>query len=136
MKTIPKTMKAIILKGHGDFDKLEYVNDFTTPKPKDNEVLIEVKAAAVNNTDINTRIGWYSKNDNDSNDASWTGESYSFPRIQGADVCGYIVDVGKNIDSSRLGERVLIEPSLQKVNGTQLENPWYFGSECNGGFAQ
>ena len=136
MKTIPKTMKAIILKGHGDFDKLEYVNDFTTPKPKDNEVLIEVKAAAVNNTDINTRIGWYSKNDNDSNDASWTGESYSFPRIQGADVCGYIVAIGKNIDSSRLGERVLIEPSLQKVNGTQLENPWYFGSECNGGFAQ
>ena len=136
MNPNPKTMKAIILKANGDYDQLEYVKNYTCPIPKDNEVLIEVKAAAVNNTDINTRIAWYSKNDNNSDDASWAGESLKFPRIQGADVCGYIVDIGKNIDSSRLGERVLIEPSLQKINGTQLENPWYFGSECDGGFAQ
>ncbi len=136
MKTIPKTMKAIILKANGDYDQLEYIKNYTCPIPKDNEVLIEVKAAGVNNTDINTRIAWYSKNDNNSNDASWAGESLKFPRIQGADVCGYIVAIGKNIDSSRLGERILIEPSLQKVNGTQLEKPWYFGSECDGGFAQ
>ena len=136
MKTIPKTMKAIILKANGDYDQLEYIKNYTCPISKDNEVLIEVKAAGVNNTDINTRIAWYSKNDNNSNDASWAGESLKFPRIQGADVCGYIVAIGKNIDSSRLGERILIEPSLQKVNGTQLEKPWYFGSECDGGFAQ
>ena len=136
MKTIPKTMKAIILKANGDYDQLEYIKNYTCPISKDNEVLIEVKAAGVNNTDINTRIAWYSKNDNNSKDASWAGESLKFPRIQGADVCGYIVAIGKNIDSSRLGERVLIEPSLQKINGTQLEKPWYFGSECDGGFAQ
>lgn len=136
MNNIPKTMSAVILKGNGDYDQLEYVNDFETPTPKENEVLIEVKAAGVNNTDINTRIAWYSKNDNNSEDASWAGESLQFPRIQGADVCGYIVDVGSNIDKSRIGQRVLIEPSLQKVNGKQLENPWYFGSECDGGFAQ
>jgi NADPH:quinone reductase-like Zn-dependent oxidoreductase len=136
MQIIPKTMTAVILTANGDSDKLEYVNDYKTPIPKENEVLIEVKAAGVNNTDINTRIAWYSKNDNNSYDASWTGKSLNFPLIQGADVCGYIVSVGKNIDTSRIGQRVLIEPSLQKVNGKQLETPWYFGSECDGGFAQ
>ena len=136
MNKIPKTMKAIILKANGDYEQLQYVEDYNVPTPKENEVLIQIKAAGINNTDINTRIGWYSKNDNNADDASWTGESLTFPKIQGADVCGYIVEVGKNIDSSRIGERVLLEPSLQKINGKQLENPWYLGSECDGGFAQ
>ena len=136
MNKIPKTMKAIILKANGDYEQLQYVQNYKVPTPKDNEVLIQIKAAGINNTDINTRIGWYSKNDNNAEDASWTGESLTFPKIQGADVCGYIVEVGKNIDSSRIGERVLLEPSLQKINGKQLENPWYLGSECDGGFAQ
>ena len=136
MKTIPKIMSAILLNANGDYDQLEYVENYKTPTPKENEVLIQVKAAAVNNTDINTRIAWYSKNDGNSEDASWSGESLGFPRIQGADVCGYIVAVGENIDSSRIGQRVLIEPSIQKLNGKQLEKPWYFGSECDGGFAQ
>ena len=135
MKTISQTMKAVILKANGDYNQLEFIENYQTPTPKENEVLIKVKAAGINNTDINTRIAWYSKNDNNSDDASWSGQSLKFPRIQGADVCGYIVGVGKNIDSSRIGQRVLIEPSLQKVNGVQLENPWYFGSECDGGFA-
>jgi len=129
-----KTMQAVILKGYGDFEQLEYSTNVQIPEPKANEVLIEVKAAGVNNTDINTRIGWYAKNDS-VDEASWSGDSLKFPRIQGADVCGYIVSVGKNVDSSRIGERVLIEPCLQKHNGKQLENPWYFGSECDGGFA-
>ena len=136
MKIISKTMKAIILKANGDYDKLEYVTNYPIPTPKENEVLIRVKAAGVNNTDINTRVAWYSKNDSDENDASWTGESFKFPRIQGADVCGYIVEVGKNVDSLRIGQRVIIEPSLQKINGKQLKNPHYFGSECDGGFTE
>lgn len=136
MQTIPETMNAVILTANGDYDKLKYVKDFQTPSPKENEVLIEVKAAGVNNTDINTRIGWYSKNDNNTEDAAWGGESLKFPRVQGADVCGYIVAVGTNIDKSIIGQRVLVEPSLQKLNGKQLKNPCYFGSECNGGFAK
>ena len=128
-------MKAVLLKGHGDYDKLEYVENFPIPTIKENEVLVEVKAAGVNNTDINTRIAWYSKT-NSQTDATWGAAPLEFPRIQGADVCGVIVDVGENVNKSRIGQRVLIEPSLQKVNGKQLENPWYFGSECDGGFAK
>ena len=129
-------MKAIILKGHGDYDQLALKLDQPTPVPKENEVLIQVKAAGVNNTDINTRIGWYAKSHDLSKNSSWSRNTFTFPRIQGADVCGYIVKVGANIDPNRIGERVLIEPSLQEINGTPLQSSWYFGSECDGGFAQ
>lgn len=134
-KNIPTKMKAVIMTAHGDYDKLQLKEDFDVPSIKENEVLIEVKAAGVNNTDINTRIGWYAKSE-DLEKSSWSGNSFNFPRIQGADVCGYIVKVGSNVDNNRIGQRVIIAPSLQKVNGVKLENPWYFGSECDGGFAQ
>jgi NADPH:quinone reductase-like Zn-dependent oxidoreductase len=136
MNEIPKSMRGIWLTGHGDFDKLEVRNDIPVPVPGNDDVLIRVSAAGVNNTDVNTRIGWYSKGDGDSEDASWTGEALSLPRIQGADVCGMIVAVGEEIDKDRVGERVIIEPCIRRANGQELAQPWYFGSECDGGFAQ
>ncbi|MFW5758981.1 MAG: alcohol dehydrogenase family protein [Bacteroidota bacterium] len=136
MSEIPIQMRGVYLKGHGDFDMLELRNDIPVPKPGPNEVLIKVGAAAVNNTDINTRKAWYSKGDGDSNDASWSGNPMKFPRIQGADVCGQIVSIGKQVSNQRLNERVLIEPSIREANGEILTQPWYFGSECDGGFAE
>ncbi|WP_114764953.1 alcohol dehydrogenase family protein [Vibrio rhodolitus] len=133
---IPTHMRGVELIGHGGPEMLRYREDITVPKPKEHEVLVQVLAAGVNNTDINTRTAWYSKGDNDSTDASWSGKALELPLIQGADVCGVIVAVGECVDSARVGERVLIEPSLQEVNGQPLESPWYFGSECNGGFAE
>ncbi|MFT7053939.1 MAG: NADPH:quinone reductase-like Zn-dependent oxidoreductase [Psychromonas sp.] len=56
MFTIPKTMKGIQLIGHGGPEMLQYRDDIPVPTPTANEVLIRVSAAAVNNTDINTRI--------------------------------------------------------------------------------
>jgi len=127
--TIPNMMKAIQLIGHGGPEMLQYRDDIPVPSPSEDEVLIRVYAAAVNNTDINTRIAWYSKNDSNSSDASWSGEPLVFPRIQGADVCGIIVAVGNKVSKKRIGERVLIEPCFSDENG-------YYGSECDGGFAQ
>ena len=128
-------MKGWQLLGHGGPEMLEFNDQIPVPKPSDNDVLIRVSAAGVNNTDINTRIGWYSKSD-DSEDASWSGEELKFPRIQGADVCGIIEAVGANISKDRIGERVLIEPCLREVNSKELSSPWYYGSECDGGFAE
>ena len=136
MTVIPKIMRGIWLTGHGGSEMLEVRNDIPVPALGSSEVLIQVFAAAVNNTDINTRTAWYSKSDSDSEDASWSGEALSFPRIQGADVCGTIVAVGDKIDNGRLGERVLIEPCIRRANGHEFSQPWYFGSECDGGFAQ
>src|SRR5262245_57547269 len=113
---IPQTMKAVLLTGHGGFEKLEYRNDVAVPTASRNEVVIRVRAAGINNTDINTRIGWYSKaikgstgaaaggaGSSSSSDASWSGNPMSFPRIQGADCCGHIVDVGESVDQGRIG---------------------------------
>ena len=50
-------MRGVWLTGHGGLDKLEPRDDIPTPRPGPREVLVRVAAAAVNNTDINTRIG-------------------------------------------------------------------------------
>lgn len=143
-------MEGVVLTGHGGLDKLQYRTDLKVPTPAANEVLIRVSAAAINNTDINTRIGWYSKGvktgtgDDKSagsegrqdEDASWSGEPLSFPRIQGADCCGRIVAVGSEVDTSRVGERVLVRNMLRTYVDWRPYECWTFGSECDGGFAQ
>lgn len=129
-------MKGVHLTGHGDFDKLVLRDDIPVPNPGSYDVLIKVGAAGVNNTDLNTRLAWYSKSDGDSNDASWSGNPLQFPRIQGADVCGKVVAVGEKVDNDLLGQRVLVEPCIREAGGKKLSSPWYFGSECDGGFAE
>lgn len=147
---IPQLMHAVLLTGHGGLDKLEYQTDVKTPTPQSGELLIQIAAAGMNNTDINTRIGWYSKSvqeatntggasgftsvDND--DASWSGEPLTFPRIQGADVCGYVVAVGEGVSNKRIGERVLVRSMMRAYVDYRPYECWTFGSECDGGFAQ
>jgi NADPH:quinone reductase-like Zn-dependent oxidoreductase len=147
---IPKTMHAVLLTGYGGTEKLEYRTDVPVPSPKANEVLIRVGASAVNNTDINTRIGWYSKqvisdtksgsssgfSNFDNDDASWSGLPLQFPLIQGADCCGHIVAVGESVSSDRIGQRVLVRNMLRAPVRNRRYECWTFGSECNGGFAQ
>ena len=149
MQEIPKTMHAVMLKGHGGIDMLVYKTDVEVPLPKSDEVLIRVKASGVNNTDINTRIGWYSKSvtsdtnkggasgleDAKKKDSSWSGKPLKFPLIQGADVYGEIVKVGSDISPKRIGESVLVR-TMQENPHTSENNCWTLGSECNGGFAQ
>ncbi|SAK88855.1 zinc-containing alcohol dehydrogenase superfamily protein [Caballeronia hypogeia] len=149
-RSLPDKMHAVLLTGLGGFDKLEYRTDVPVPKPKQGEVLIQCRASAVNNTDINTRIGWYSKSiDSDTgsggkegfatvngSDASWSDASLDFPRIQGADCCGYIVAVGEGVSPGRIGERVLVSNLLRSYVDYRPFECWTFGSECDGGFAQ
>ena len=136
MGDIPKTMRAVQLMGHGDLNKLVFRDDIPVPIPGPRDVLIKVSAAGVNNTDLNTRLGWYSKSDGDNIDASWSGSAIQFPRIQGADVCGQVVAVGEQANSSLINKRVLVEPCILEADGKVLAHPWYFGSECDGGFAE
>jgi len=51
--TFDKTMKAVVLTGHGDLDKLEYRDDYPVPMPGEYDVLIRVGACGMNNTDVN-----------------------------------------------------------------------------------
>ena len=104
-------MHAVQLVGHGGLEKLCYRDDVKMPRMGNDDVLIRVRAASVNSTDINTRIGWHSKSISTytnagsrevlkstlSEDASWSGVPLVFPRILGADVYDHIVDEGRNI---------------------------------------
>ena len=149
-KSRPECMAAVLLTAHGGFEALQYRDDVAVPLPRADEVLIKVAAAGINNTDINTRIGWYSKrvdgdtgsggahgfDEVDDADASWSGVALEFPRIQGADCCGVIVAVGKAVDPSRVGERVIVRNMLRSYVDYRPFECWTFGSECDGGFAQ
>jgi len=151
MQHLPLTMKAVLLLGHGGFEQLEYRENVPVPTPGPGEVLVRVGAAGVNNTDINTRTGWYSRTVSEGTtagtaatgfaaaraaDSGWTGEAPQFPRIQGADACGRIVALGNGVSPARLGERVLIEPVFHAPAAGNRYQAIYFGSECDGAFAQ
>lgn len=143
-------MHAVHLIGHGGFDMLEYKTDVAVPTPLADEVLIQVRAAGVNNTDINTRTAWYSKSvttateaggeggfeSADDADGSWSGTPLTFPRIQGADCCGVIVAVGERVDVSQLGKRVLVSSMQEDPSTDQSFYTTTLGSEIDGGFAQ
>lgn len=145
---IPDTMQACVLTGHGGLEKLVHHTDWPTPIPSENEVLIKVAACGMNNTDVNTRSGWYSKAVSEATtgdayqsvgekDPTWGGAPISFPRIQGADVCGHVVAVGSDADNSLLGKRVITDNWLRNwEDPLNMESIGYFGSECNGGYAQ
>ncbi|SMD03831.1 alcohol dehydrogenase family protein [Primorskyibacter flagellatus] len=146
--TLPETMKAVVLTGHGGLDKLEWRKDVPVFRPGAGEVLIRVGASAVNNTDVNTRTGWYSKavrGDTGSAaaegyagasdaDGAWSG-ALNFPRIQGADCCDEIVAVGDGVDAARIGQRVLVRP-MHRPAGADPDALVTFGSERDGGFAE
>ncbi|MEM6620320.1 MAG: alcohol dehydrogenase family protein [Pseudomonadota bacterium] len=145
---IPKTMAAMVLTGVGDFDKYEWRTDFPTPSPAPGQVLIRVAACGLNNTDVNTRSGWYSKSVTEATsggpydadaagDGTWGGGGLRFPHIQGADVCGHIVGVGDGVDAGRIGHRVITDNWLRDWDAPlRREGVLYFGSEVHGGFAQ
>ena len=147
---IPQKMTAVLLNGHGGFEQLDYRHDVPVPTPEVNQVLIQVHACGVNNTDINTRTAWYSKSvttgTNDGAikgfatakdaDGSWAGQAINFPIIQGADCCGEIVAVGANVQKTRIGERVLVRTMQLNQQTKQRFDCLTYGSEMSGGFAQ
>ncbi len=146
--TLPKTMRAMVTMGHGDLDQMVLHDDWPRPDPAAGEVLILVGACGLNNTDVNTRSGWYSKTVTDAttggafaevgeDDPTWGGAPITFPRIQGADVCGKIVAVGTGVDPARIGERVITDGWLRDATDPDnMDKTGYFGSERDGGFAE
>lgn len=135
-------MMAIVTTGAGGYDKLEY-KQVPVPTPGRGHVLLKVLAAGVNNTDINTRLGWYSSAVKDGTnsmesvvkhaDGGWN-EATPFPLIQGADCCGRVVAVGPGGNSSQIGFRVLVRPCMRKNGFGSLDTVW-LGSDFDGAFA-
>ena len=143
-----KTMKAVVTTGNGGYDKIEY-REVPVPMLAPGEILLEVLAAGVNNTEINTRVGWYSSTVTAGTeeaasaeeekttvkaDGGWN-EGTPFPFIQGTDCCGRVVAVAPGGDESTIGARVLVRPCIRRSGFESMENIW-MGSDFDGAFAQ
>jgi len=140
-------MIAYVLTGHGGPEKLEYREAFPRPVAGPGEVLVRVRACGCNNTDINTRIGWYSKavtagttetqgGADVEADGSWGGH-LTFPRVQGADICGEVAEVGDGVEEALVGKRVLVDTWVRDpAEPTNMRKMRFVGSELDGGFAQ
>ncbi len=143
--SVPKTMKGVQLIGHGGPDKLVWNDAIATPQPGPGEALVKVLAAGVNNTDINTRIGWYSKDITDATDdtdpqaeveaGGWSGALH-FPRIQGADLCGEVVALGDGVSNLTPGMRVTCPTNQPEPTPEAPTRFLAIGSEFDGTFAQ
>ena len=146
-----ETMMAVVTTGPGGYDRLEY-REVPTPSPRPGEVLIRVLAAGVNNTEINTRLGWYSSTVTDGtasaasaaegpddwaehpSDGGWR-EATPFPLIQGTDCCGVVEAAGPGTDVSALAGRVLVRPCMRPNGFGSMDNVW-MASDFDGAFAQ
>ncbi|GHD83307.1 NADPH:quinone reductase-like Zn-dependent oxidoreductase [Salinibacterium amurskyense] len=128
---VPTTMRAVQLTQHGGPEVLR-VTEVATPTPGAGEVLVKVSAAALNNTDLWTREGEYGL---PGPRAGWRGP-LDFPRIQGADVAGYVAAVGDGVDVSILGSRVVIDPAVYDADQPDANITGLMGSERDGGYAE
>lgn len=91
-------MKAVLFYQHGGPEVLQYA-DFPTPEPKAGEVLVRLRAAALNRMDVMVRNGW-------------PGLKLELPHINGADGAGEVVALGEGVSEFQVGDRVVINANL------------------------
>jgi NADPH:quinone reductase-like Zn-dependent oxidoreductase len=87
-------MKAVRIHQFGGPEVLTY-EDIPDPKPRKDQVLVRVRACALNHLDIFVRKGLPGVN---------------LPHIMGSDIAGEIAEVGEYITDLKVGQRVLIAP--------------------------
>ena len=91
-------MKALVIPRHGDPDVLEYA-ELPEPRIQANDVLVKVRACALNHLDLWVRRGL-------------PGVSIALPHVPGSDVAGVVAQVGSHVHSVKVGERVVVVPGL------------------------
>ncbi|MCD6402011.1 MAG: zinc-binding dehydrogenase [Anaerolineales bacterium] len=91
-------MKAFLFYKHGGPEVLKY-DDFPTPQPAAGEVLVALKAAALNRMDLWVREGW-------------PGLRLEYPHIPGADGAGTIAALGEGVEGWAVGDRVVINSNI------------------------
>src|SRR6185503_635304 len=91
-------MKATIFRQHGGPEVLEYT-DVPDPSIRANEVLVEVKACALNHLDIFVRNGM-------------PGIEIPLPHILGSDIAGVVREVGELVTWAKAGDEVMVQPGV------------------------
>ena len=141
--SLPKTMTAMLLTGHGGPDKLELRHDVPVPRPGPGEVLVEVSACGMNNTDIKVREGSYGAEDDPDAVATWRArageQSTCSSRASRARTrSAYIVAVGAGVSKARVGERIMVDFCIynRPEGDDSLRDIDYYGHGRDGGFAE
>lgn len=123
-------MKAVLFKEHGGPEKLVY-EEFPKPTIGPDEVLIRVKACALNHLDVWIRQG---------------NPAYPMPlpHISGSDIAGVVEEVGKQVESVKVGDRVFVSPGVSCWNCDQClagrdnmcKSYGLVGAMMHGGYAE
>jgi len=123
-------MKGLYFKEHGELDVIQY-GDVPVPVPRPGEVLVRVKATAINHLDIWVRRGW-------------PGLKLAMPHWAGADVAGVIAGLGEAVTGWEVGQRVVVDPGINTLEdeftrrGEDSISPGYhiLGEQMRGGHAE
>ncbi|HKV60796.1 MAG TPA: zinc-binding dehydrogenase [Candidatus Acidoferrum sp.] len=91
-------MKAIVFNAHGGPEVLKYAE---APEPviRPNEVLVSVKACALNHLDLWVRRGI-------------PGVTFPLPHIPGSDISGAIAQIGADVSTVKVGQKVVLAPGV------------------------
>jgi NADPH:quinone reductase-like Zn-dependent oxidoreductase len=110
-----KSMKALVLRQHGELDSLQVADDYPVPQVVDGHVVIRVRASSFNYHDVFTVRGM-------------PGIKVPMPVVIGLDMAGEIADVGAGVTGWKPGDRVLVNP-INKKKGLM-------GEMLDGGMAE
>ena len=124
------TMRAVFFREHGGVEKLEY-GYLPKPVPGPGEVLVRVKACALNRLDLWTRQGM-------------PGVKINLPHILGCDIAGEVVKLGHGVSGIRIGKKVVLAPGLSCGRCAYCRSGWdslcneykIMGFQVNGGYAE
>jgi NADPH:quinone reductase-like Zn-dependent oxidoreductase len=123
-------MKALYFDEHGGLDVIQY-GEVPDPTPGPGEVLLRVRACAINHLDIWVRHGW-------------PGLKLEMPHWCGADVAGEIMELGKGVSGWQSGQKVVVDPGINTMEdeftrrGEVTLSPGYhiLGEQVRGGAAE
>lgn len=123
-------MHAVFFREHGGIEKLEY-GYLPEPAPGHGEVLVRVKACALNHLDVWTRQGM-------------PGVKIPLPHILGCDIAGEVAKLGHGVRGIRVGQKVVVAPGLSCGRCHHCRTGWdslcddykIIGFQVNGGYAE
>ena len=124
-------MKAVFYTEPGGVEVLKY-QDMPDPSPGPGDVVVDVAATSLNRLDVLQRNGWFQM------------PGFSYPHIAGMDVAGTVYEIGEEVSDVKVGDRVVVDPSLAGVSessshagrGDLFGELGIIGANADGGYAE